>query len=328
MSPVQSRIDELHELLAAFVEHPRPGALVVGCVDPEVVYLLHTLVQLDAECPADRIYLVQRPFLDPIEYIQRISDEIQAFTGQQLPSDPDPTVRLRVAVAALLAGLPDGDHRLIVALVPSLIDDAPAFASLIHILRSEPLSSRLRLIFREDLETPHALTAAEQSTSDQFLAYHFHLPASLVVECVRSTAQNPTRSPDERAHAIMELAVHDYGHGHHADAITACDAVIASGASSSIVALALVVRADTLRALDRRDEALTSASRALHLAVESETPPIIHHAAMTLGELSSELGNIEDAVRSFHVAELAVPNNEDAQSLARERRLALRPPPC
>lgn len=318
----QTRLRELHELLEALVAHPSPAALVLGCTDEEMVYVDHTLIQLDAESPADRFLIVGDPFADPTEYVDRIVARLSAVSGRDIPATIDPAVRLRVAFGEILADLPAGDHRLMIALVPARVDDPARFASLAHGLLSGPLPPSLRLVFRAQVDA-ELFRFAEHSPLAHVFAYRFELPASLVVASVRATAHNPASTPEMRRSALLELAYHDLTHGRYTEVLTVCHDVLASRPNTSTAALAFALRTDALHRTGALHAALASGVNAIRLAVACHALPILHQTAMTLGEIAAELGNRNDAIRCFSIAEHAAPHSEEARAIARERRLAL-----
>src|SRR5262245_11512584 len=139
MMQTQSRLRELQDLLKALVERPRPGSLVIGCTEFEIVYLVYVLEQLDAQSPADRFFVVPDPFTTVHAYIVTLEARVQE-TIYSDSSDtslraveitprrddrvcPSASSRLRALLDRLLADLPPGDHRLVFALVPARIDD-------------------------------------------------------------------------------------------------------------------------------------------------------------------------------------------------------------
>lgn len=324
-----ARLRELHELIDALVMRPAAGALVLACTDREMLYIFHTLDQLDAESPADRFLVGGQAFIDADQYTASIVSQIAAATARPVPDIRAPAARLRAALTTLLSDLPLGDHRLVAALVPVRIEDAAGFAALVEPLLAEPLPAALRLVIREHNDAPTLFDVAGASASTSLLAYRFELPADLVVESVRDRARDPSLSPSERANAVLELAARDLSHGRYQEAITVCDVVLTEETDPLTAALALALRADAQHKTGELLAALASGGAALRTAVACQALPIVHQAAMTLGEVSQALGNLDDATRCFDIAEQSAPHSQEAQALARQRRLALRTdPPC
>ena len=349
----QTRLEALHRVLTALVAHPQPAALVLACTDLETPYLHHALTRLDEQSPCDRIFTASTPvpattdlstYLDhlelattphprPIPEAAPLPRPIpEAALAAPLPHlDPeasqtprdDPFSRLQALLARLLADLPPGDHRLVVALVPHEIGAPAAFAALAEALLTAPLDPRLRLIVRDDRLTPRHFLTAATCPEAHVLAYSFELPPELALAAVLTAAHDPHRPPDERAQALLQLACQDLGHRRHADALARCDAITRLPASPPLRALALALKADVLRHRGDPQAALALALFALARAVELGALPVVLHAALTLGELTRELGRTAEAAACFDLAARAATFNPAAQTHVRALRSAL-----
>lgn len=323
-----ARLRLLEQLLAGFITKPEPGALVVACSDLEVLYLVHVLTQLDEHSPADRFWLVADPFTGPRAYVEALTHNLGL---EQVPAQT-PEQRLHGLLEHLLATLPPGDHRLVCGLTPAQIDDPEGFALLTRTLLRPLADPRLRIILRDDRrETPRptfAFETAAASPSPQLFAYHFALPPELVVANIEATADDPDRSPRERAPALLQIASRELGHGHLTAALARCDAVATMPVDPALQALALALKADILRKADDLEAAITTGSLALEHAVAAGTLPVVVHAAMALGDLAEALGHLADATTCFSLAERAAAFNPDLQARARARIDALEQPPC
>jgi len=323
-----ARLRLLEQLLDGFITKPEPGALVVACSDLEVLYLVHVLTQLDERSPADRFWLVADPFIGPRAYIEALTHNLG---HEQVPS-PTPEQRLNTLIEQLLATLPPGDHRLICALTPAQIDDPEGFTLLTRTLLRPLADPRLRIILRDDRRASPRPTGAFEiaaaSPSQQLFAYSFSLPPELVVANIEAIADDPARSPRERAPALLQIASRELGHGQLTAAIARCDAVATMPVDPALQALALALKADILRKADDLEAALTTGSLGLEHAVAAGTLPVVVHAAMALGDLAEDLGYPTDATSCFSLAERAAAFNPDLQARARARIDALEQRPC
>lgn len=317
--PIHLRLRELYELLAAFLERPQPGVLVVRCSDDEMLYLVHVLEQLDADSPADRFLIAPDPFTEIGRYLTTITARI-AHAADTAATAAPPVVDIDAILAAQLAALPAGDHRLVWAMVPTQIENPVAFAALAEPLLIGPFAGPLRLVLREDPRYP--LSAAD-IPSTSVLVHEFSLPASFVVATTATTAADPTRPPDERAQAILQLAVREIGFGNHARALIGCDTAATLARSPALIALAFAIRADALRVAGHLEPALHTASEALHRATASQVLPVMRYSAMTLGEVAVQLGLTDHAIACFRLAENAAMHDPVAQTSARERRISI-----
>lgn len=314
---------ELRELLAAFLERPLSGALVLGCRDDEMLHLVHTLDTLDTDSPADRFLLQFDPFITPESYVDQLVAHVAALTSRPPVPAGQPIARLRALLADLLSDLPAGDHRLLVALLPRRIADHAAFSSFAEALLAHPHPSPLRLVLRDDLDAPRHLLSAEACPSEQIVAYRFRLPASAVTSALANSSSKPDAPPDVRVQVLLQRAALYLTQRQHAEAVAACDAAVALAESPVLLAIALTFRANALRARGALEPAAVNARAALAQAIACDVGPMIHHAAMTLGELSRDLHRHDDAAACFALAERSAPHNPELQALARERGLAV-----
>lgn len=318
----KARIRALEQVLRAVVERPEPGALVIACTDPEVLYLAWLLGQLDEESPADRFCVFAEPFTTAERYLDRLETTVRAAVTLPITA-ADPTIRLQTLLHHLLADLPPGDHRLIVALIPPKIDHPDRFATLINSLLTAAIDPRLRLIVRDDRTAPRAFTTAARSTSDGIYAYCFALPPELHVAAITAVTHDHTRPSDERAAALLQLASLDLGHGRHAHALARCRAIARLTASPPLKTFALALEADVLRHRGDHDAAIAVGLLALQGAIDSDNPPIVQHAALALGELTRDLGRTAEAAACFEIAERAAVFNPEVRTRARDLRDAL-----
>lgn len=299
---------ELRELLAAFVERPLPGTLVLGHRDEEMLHIVHAFDTLDSNSPADRFLLHFEPFITTRSYVAQLVAHVTAVTSSAPIPEGEPLARLNSLFAAQLAALPQGDHRLVVALLPRRIGDATQFTALAAALLATQHAHQLRLILRDDLAAPLHLLAAMENPSEQVLGYRFHLPATALLEASSAAAHAPDAPPDLRAQALLQRATLSLSSGRFAEAVSATEAALALTKNPVLLALALAFRADALRAMGKHESAVLSARASLQHAASCGSVPVIHHAARTLGELSNELGNTRDATACFALAERTAPH--------------------
>jgi len=326
----QDRIRALQRVLQTIVEHPEPHALVVACTDHETFYIVNLLGQLDEDSPSDRFCVIADPFTTASEYIDTLETIAQNAIDTPLPLRPDtaPAQRIETFLRHLLADLPSGDHRLIVALVPSEIHDAPGFTTLAETMLAAPLDQRLRLVLRDDRNAPRHLHTAAQSSSETIIAYTFSLPPELVLAEVTAAAHDRRAPPNERAQALLTLACLDLGHGRTQDALARCTAVSRLSAAPALQALALAIQSDVSRRVGDIDAALAVGLAALRLAVESNASPVVQHVALALGELTGRLGRCPEAAALFDLAHRAAPLNPEVSARAQALRCQLEATSC
>ena len=302
---------ELRELLAAFVERPLAGALVLGCCDEGMIHIVHTLDALDGDSPADRFLLHFEPFITAESYVDQLVAHVTNMTSCPPIPAGTPLARINALFAALLTALPHGDYRLVVVLFPRHISDPVDFSDLASSLLDQQHPHPFRLVLRDDLKAPRHLLSAEASPSEQLIGYRFHISATALVEASTAAARNPNASPDLRAQSLIQLATLALAKGHIEEAVTACKAAVGLTDNPVLLALALAFHADALRGQKNHQSAVISALAALEHAVSCGATPVVHHASITLGELSLELGRPKNAAACFALAKRTAPPSTD-----------------
>ncbi len=325
----QARLRALQQVLRTLVEHPVPRALVVACTPYENAYVVHTLGQLDEHSPSDRFFLVADPFTTAEDYVDRLVMMAHDALGP-LPPIPaaSPAHRISTLLGHLLADLPDGDHHLVFALVPSEVMDPGEFSALAEALLAAPFDSRLRLVLRDDRLAPRHFHTAARASSEQLHAHVFALPPELLLADAEAIAHDRTRPPEQRALSLIQLACLDLGHGRRSDAMARCEATFHLPTDGALQALARAIQADIHHHTGDSDAAIATGITALHLAVEHNALSVVQHAALALGHLLHGLGRTIEAAACFALVERASPFNPAIAAHARALRSALPKAPC
>ena len=138
--------------------------------------------------------------------------------------DPNrgPCERLEALIRALLLRLPEGDHRLLIALTPARIVDHVGYRQLLQGLL--PLRApRLRLVVRDERPPVHSAGLPEVETGRHPSQHLFDLPVDfpLLVASTRQAADDPRRPRHQRIAALLQLGFYELGHG-EADASELC----------------------------------------------------------------------------------------------------------
>ncbi|MBL9105076.1 MAG: hypothetical protein JNL82_29290 [Myxococcales bacterium] len=322
----QRRLRELKTLLTLFRDHWNPSALVIRCADEETLYVVHTLEQLDAESPSDRIVIITDPFLSTVDYLDKLDSHVASPGAKPDEKDSDAAARLRCSIERLTADLSTGDHRLVLALIPTSIHDPEGFTVFLESFLREPLSTSLRLVVRDD-SCCRIFELAAASRLEEISAFRFQLPAAVVTDTVMATARNQACEPEDRAQAILQLATMAYGYGDHETALKLSEYASKLSDTPALVAYKLALQADIFHATGQFDEAVVSACRGLRLAAEGGTAPLIYNIAMRLGAICSDLVQIPEAVACFRLAERYT-HSYEAQEFARQQIDALKEVTC
>ncbi len=122
-----------------------------------------------------------------------------------------PCERLEALIRALLLRLPEGDHRLLIALTPARIVDHVGYRQLLQGLLTLR-APRLRLVVREERPPVHIDLAETEHHPSQHL---FDLPVDfpLLVASTRQAADDPSQPRHQRITALLQIGFYELGHG-------------------------------------------------------------------------------------------------------------------
>ncbi len=124
-----------------------------------------------------------------------------------------PADRVEALLLLLLRRLPEGDHRLLLALNPARIIVHRGYRELIQGLLALR-APKLRLVLRD--ERPPAHLPGDPLSLEQHPEHHlFDLPVNfdLLVDSVRATTEDPGRPLLERLASLLQLGFYELGHG-------------------------------------------------------------------------------------------------------------------
>lgn len=320
---MQAVLAELESLLAGLVERDLPGVLVVACSDVETLYVAQVLARLDERSESDLFLTFTDAAATTAALVDALADNLalqQASLAEQLGPDaaapPDlpalardaaaaPATRFRALVDHLLALLPPGDHRLVLALIPSQLP-ADFCVELAEPLLRASQHPRVRLVLRDDPVRPAHFTLATTCPDEHVLAYNLALSPEDAVAATVAVARDPERPPAARIQALMELAWLDLGHGRLADAeqkFSGCAEFHARTGSPALAALARAGVGDVQRARGDLGAARRTYEAALLEAAATPAFPVTLQIAVALADTCLALALHIDAGGYYQLAD-------------------------
>lgn len=320
---MQAVLNELESLLAGLVERDLAGVLVVACSDVETLYVAQVLARLDERSESDLFLTFTDVAATTARLVDALADNLaaqqanlaeQLGPGAALPDLPalardpaaTPATRFHTLVDHVLALLPPGDHRLVLALLPSSLP--PDFC----VELAEPLlrasqHPRVRLVLRDDRARPaHLFLSAKTCPDEHVLAYSLDLAPEGAVAAVAAAARDPERPAAARIQALMELAWLDLGHGRLADAaqkFSGCAEFHARTGSPALAALARAGVGDVQRARGDLHGARRAYETALLEAAATPAFPVTLQIAVALADTCLALEQPIDAEGYYQLAD-------------------------
>lgn len=297
------RVQDLAEVLLGFVDRDEGGALVLACEDSEIAVPIHLLADLARRSPQDRFVVVA-------EVVAAAGDAVAAIAAaagkEDVAVDEAPARRLGRIVDALLEDLPEGDGRLVLALVPTSlapsVDLEELFAGLFV---ASP--RRLRLVVRDRRRPVGPLfAAAEAWPGTAVLAMEPGLAADELRELQLSASGDARLEPRERRAALLQVGWTELGAGR----LEAAAAIFAGLVEAHAVAgepgseaYAWMGLAEARRRSGDVEASRRAEAAALARAAEGGDLLTVAHLALKLAGGAAAAGDAATAERGYGLAE-------------------------
>lgn len=322
---MQQELQDLSDLLEGFIERDIDGALVLACSDVQVLYAAKLLAGIDERDEADVIQVFCEPvkgsldaYVDAIAHnletqLAVIDERCDAAGVPRWPRVPDDTrkgeasARMLSLMQWIRTRLPEGDHRLVWALLPAEIHDHDGFAALGEQLIDRGVTFGIRLILRDDADTPKLAPLAEARPGESILAHKVALDPGAFVDAVAQMARDPQQAPRDRMMALLQLAYLDLGYKRLADARQKFDAVagfFAKTGDPSLQALAMGGAADAANRAGDVAGARAQYDAALVLAAQAGGLPVVLNHSLSLGALCRDHELLPEAESYYQLAAL------------------------
>ncbi|WP_426745976.1 tetratricopeptide repeat protein [Myxococcus faecalis] len=327
---MRRKLQELQDTLGGFVDQRDHLLLVIGCHEAEAAWVHKTLKGLDEETPSDLFLLFAHEARSATQYVTHVLANLEAqleganLTRKQngeapwpaLPGrcqDPreSPGARLRSAIEHVRGLLPpDGDHRLVWALVPMKIEDRTGYSHLVGQLLPhdgfQPWMRSLRIIVRDEKEPPFLVPALRKLQVPGVLVYEPDLSTAALTDSLAQESVDPALPVPERMQALLQLAALDYAHKRYPAALEKYGLLhtyYAEQGLKELQALCLQGAGDVLRAVGKLALAKERYQQGLAVAVNTLALPILINLSMAAGDVSLELKQYTEAEGYFDITD-------------------------
>ncbi|HLV66079.1 MAG TPA: hypothetical protein VKY73_09700, partial [Polyangiaceae bacterium] len=323
-------LEELNDTIADFVDQNDALTLVVAADDTSMAVIVKTLEGLDEQNGADVFLVFPDDAGPPDAYVASLVARLEAQRTQinellseegkppwpELPPschDPrlPPAERLHAAIGYVRARMPEeGDHRLVVALLPIAIRDPAGYAQIVASLVPrgpiQPWMRGTRMLVRDDRGAPFLIPALRNAEAPGVLVYEPDFSPSALEAALGEEALDPETPVAARMQALMQLAALDYAHQRFGAAIEKYSILFAyyeGGNAKEMQALCLQGIGDVLRRAGRPAEAKQRYQQGLAYSAESPAAVITLNLCVSAGDVCLELGQIDEADGYFGIAD-------------------------
>lgn len=319
---MKRKLEALKDDLSWFVDQREHFMLVLDCTDMEVAYVLKIFQIVEGEHVGDIFLLFANEATDAESYVASIvanvetqiagANELRAEDGlEPWPALPAachdgryaPSERLKMVVAYVKARLPEGDHHLVVGLLPAKMTDRVGYAAAIQSLIPrhgiQPWMPGVRILVRDDRQRPFLIPNLQRETIDLLLFYdQLDLSTGAMTQALVDDAIDETVPEPERMAAMVQLAALDYSYRRYDQAYKKWGLLFdyyRRTEQPPMQALSLGGAADVLRAVGKLPEAKVKYQQGLALAQSLEALPVALVLLMGIGEVCLRLNEWVEA---------------------------------
>lgn len=318
----------LHDLrlnLEEFVEQHDYPVLALGCDDRDVPLILKTVDALDQEDRADLVFSLATPFASAASWAHHASawfsaqrDVFNARAGDEAPLPPaphraldaeaPPHERLHAWLDYVASLLPDpAEHHALVCLMPAELHDPDGYARLMALLLPETpraWTSSVRVVVRDRRDGPLAAAVRERAIAG-VLVCDVDFSVEAVTASLEETAGDVSRGERERMAAEMQLAMVDFSHQRHRDAMrryARLHAYHGAQGQPAMQALCQLGLGDSLRASGDTARALGRYQAGVAQAVAAQSHPVLLNLVLAAAGCCTDLGRHADALGYYECA--------------------------
>lgn len=327
---MRRKLDELRANLTWFVQQREELVLMLDIVGDEVVYVLKMLDVVEQGRPGDVFLLFAHPLDDLHGYMAALMDNVTtqieganalrkqdglapwpALPPRCLDARVPPSERIKALLDYVRGRLPNGDHHVVLGLLPTVLRDAAAYADIIGGLIPrrglEPWMARTRIIVRDDRSARFLIPRLEKEGAARVLFYQdLDLSPEGLVQSLVDEAGDASVPEDDRLNALVQLAAIDYSHGRFLDSIRKWGVLFEAyvrKADIPMQALCLGGAGDVLRRVGNLVEAKKKYQQGIALAQDLSAFPVALNLLIGVGEVCIQRKEWEEAEGYLSVAD-------------------------
>jgi hypothetical protein len=326
---MQKKIQELNDTLAGFVDQQDHLTLVLGADDGTTVLAIASLQGLDQQSASDVFIVISDEAGSAAAYITAMATRIESermvvndvlkaqgkapwpdlpivcFDARQRESD-----RLGALVSYVRARMPEGDHRVLWALLPTAIKDRAGFAQVVGLLvprgEVEPWMRGMRFLVRDDRGEPFIIPTLKKMRAQGVLAYSPDFSTEAVEGALAEEVADASVPLPQRMTSLLQLAALDYAYQRYEPAVEKHRVLLAyyqQTGAKEMQAIVLQSAGDVLRRVGKRAPAKEKYEQGMLLVADSQALVVTMNLAVSLGDTCFELGQLDEARGYFEMGD-------------------------
>jgi hypothetical protein len=326
---VQKKLGELNDTLSGFVDQADYLTLVVGADDSTAGIVLAALQGQDQQNGADVFVVIPDEAVSATPYLTamaaRIEGERMVVNGllakDGKPPWPElPIVcfdprrperdRLRALVGYVRDRLPEGDHRLLWALMPTAFKDREGYARVVSELVPrgdiEPWMRGMRFLVRDDRGQPFIIPILKKMKAQGILIYSPDFSPAGVEAALNDEAADESVPVGQRMTSLLQLAALDYSNQQFEPALEKYRVLLGwyqQNGAKEMQALVLHGVGDILRRINQPVAAKERYEQGILLVADSKALVVTLNLAVALGDTCLELKQLEESYGYFDMAD-------------------------
>jgi hypothetical protein len=326
---VQKKLAELNDTLSGFVDQADYLTMVVGADDSTAVMCLAALQGQDQQNGADVFVIIPDEAVSSANYLTAMATRIEA--GRMVvngllqkdgkspwpelpivcfdPREPE-RLRLRSLVSYVRDRLPEGDHRLMWALMPTAFKDREGYARVVGELVPrgdfEPWMRGIRFLVRDDRDRPFIIPTLKKLKAQGILTYNPDFSPSGVEAALNDEAGDEAVPVGQRMTSLLQLAALDYSHQRFEPAIEKYRVLLGwfqQTGAKEMQALVLQGVGDVLRRINQPVTAKERYEQGLLLVADSKALVVTLNLTVSLGDTCLQLQQLDESFGYFELAD-------------------------
>jgi tetratricopeptide (TPR) repeat protein len=326
---MQKKIQQLNDTLAGFVDQQDHLTLVLGADDATTVVAIAALQGLDQQNASDVFVVIPDEAGPAAAYITAIATRVEADrmvvndllkAGGKPPWPELPVVcfdarqpegdRLGALIGYLRARMPEGDHRVLWALLPTAIQDRAGFAQVVGLLipRGEvrPWMRGMRFLVRDDRGSPFIIPTLKAMQAPGVLTYSPDFSNEAVEAALAEEVADATVPLPQRMSSLLQLAALDYAFQRFEPAVEKYRVLLSyfqKTGAKELQAVVLQGAGDVLRRVGKPAAAKEKYEQGLLLVADTQALVVTMNLSVALGDTCLELAQIDEARGYFELAD-------------------------
>ncbi|WP_394848643.1 hypothetical protein LZC95_14430 [Pendulispora brunnea] len=321
-------VEELNHVLGSFLEQNDYFVLLLTTRDEEIPLVVRGIDALDGESPADVFFIDTTPLRSAKQYADdvvrnawtQLAEVNEERLSKGLPplaeippgcwaAEWTPTQRLAMLIHHMSSWLPpEGDHRLVVALLPSDIEDRDAHAQILGGLVPfngyEDWMRGIRIVVRDDGAAPFAEAALRKAGVRSVLLYTTQVTVGAIADATAREAENRELPPARRINALLQCATFDVALGRYEAALEKYGTLYTFYDKYQVHEMrALTVQGvgDVMSRMGRLPAARDKYLQALDIASDAKSVTQILNLCAAIGDIDVRMGWHAEAVKSYGI---------------------------